>query len=566
MGLFKSLLILLPVCASYCAENTDVTTAASVDRRHIFYLIQKSTPTEAFNLYRKYVEERHGEHDIEALQNCAFILLEKGIKSDDPEMQLLSIYGSGIGNCSASINILESGIKSKNPIIQLASLRYLSTFPDDRSEELLNRAMNSPFFYTRLEAAYILAQNKSRSSIGQIEGLMQKLPPEAHYFFPELFALNGSHEAMNILRRLINGPNNITKIEAILSAARFQRDDLLAIIRAHATHTHIAELEACASALGSLKDTQSVPLLKKLAEHREENIALAASISLYGLGESSALHKISELAHKENLFAIYACGDLPGTEDLLYALCSHANAHVRLNAVLSLLKLRDARATDYLSEFLFEDSREIGFQPHVTLGRSLVCWKVVSSIGQGEAMRKEYLQALTLNFREMLLKNILELPQAQFLNISKRILDNGHMRLVPVLVMLLENNQSKEAVDLLKSNAERAGFPLLRAYCHLALYRMRHPGYSEKYLLDFIKGHKETQIVQFRPSMQREFTQLPSTFELTPEESSRLLIESYQAIAERRDTQSIQILFDALADAEGGNQYILAGILLRALQ
>jgi HEAT repeat protein len=566
MGLFKILLIFSALAASGSLAYSSEEQPPAVDRRHIFYHMQKGNYNSAFDLYRKYLDERNGIHDIEALQNCAFILLEEGVKNPDPETQLLSIYGCGIGNCSASISILESGIKSSNPTIQLASLRFLSTFPDDRSEELLNRAMNSPFFYTRLEAAYILAQNKSRSSVGQIEGLMQKLPSEAHYFFPELFALNGSHEAMSILKRLMNGPNTATKIEALLSAARYHRDDMLPVLRTHATHTNIAELEASASALGILKDAQSIPLLRKLAEHREENIALAASLSLYALGEASALQKISQLATQGSLFALHACGEIPGTEDLLLRMSNHPNVHVRLNAVLSLLQRRDPRCTDHLAEFLFEDEREMGFQPQVTLGRSLVSWKMVSSVGQMDTMRKEYFRALAVNFRERMLQLALELPHDDFLKIARFLLERGQMSLVPVLVQLLENIESKEALKLLMTHAERTGFPLLRAYCHLALYRMQYPGFSEQYLLDFIHNHQEIQIVQFRPSMQRELTQVPSIFELTPEEKSRFLIETYEAIADKKEEKSIQILVEALAKAEGANRFILAGILLRALQ
>ena len=109
-----------------------------------------------------------------------------------------------------------------------------------------------------MEAAYQLANRKHRSAVGQIESLMQRIPPMFRFYFPQFFALIGTSEAITILKALIEDPYTFVRVESILAAARFDRDDLLPAIRAAATHANISEQEAAACALGTLKDSKSL--------------------------------------------------------------------------------------------------------------------------------------------------------------------------------------------------------------------------------------------------------------------------------------------------------------------
>jgi hypothetical protein len=147
--------------------------AETIDPRHIAYLMQIQEFATSINLYQEY-RKTTGKHNFEILQQMALILLDQGAHSVDPEKQLLSIFGAGIGGLS-SMDILESGIKSKQPETQVAAIRYLGKLQDDRSDELLNKAMASEFFFARMEAAEQLALRKATSSVGQIESLMYTL-------------------------------------------------------------------------------------------------------------------------------------------------------------------------------------------------------------------------------------------------------------------------------------------------------------------------------------------------------------------------------------------------------
>ena len=84
-----------------------------------------------------------------------------------------------------------------------------------------------------------------------------------------------------------------------------------------------------------------------------------------------------------------------------------------------------------------------------------------------------------------------------------------------------------------------AGAPLIRAYCNLALVRLKEPGPYEKLLEQWIVSKQNQELVQFRPSLPWATRLAESHFELTPEESSSLLIESYQVLANKHDEKSI---------------------------
>ncbi len=329
------------------------------------------------------------------------------------------------------------------------------------------------FFPTRMDAAFQLALRKSRTAVGQIESLMYKVPPFMRFFFPQFFALIGTNDAIAILRALMDDGFHATRIEAILNAARFGRDDLLPLIRSRATHLNIAEQEACATAFGLLKDSKSLSLLDKLSQSPSDNVRLAALRSLHLLGNEKAKSEIILLAKQENLFAIALLGEIAGGEQTLAALLYHSDIHIRFNAAVSLLKRRDMRSCATLKEFLVRDSKDLGFQPQFSVGNSLMSWKVIPSALQHQKNSPFDLLTLTLNVKEHLLRECLELPEAQFLDIASFLFDYKQIDLIPLLISLLENLNTPEAIHLLETKAQNPGTPLIRIYCNLALYRLK---------------------------------------------------------------------------------------------
>jgi HEAT repeat protein len=387
-------------------EIAGVKVRTGINKLHILYLLQSREFGRAIDLYEEY-RQALGRHDFEILQQMGMIILDQGARSPDPENQLMSIFGSSMAGIAASIDILEAGILSAHPQTQMAAIQFLGHLQDDRCEELLTKAMSSDYFFTRMEAAYQLSNRKARTAVGQIESLMHKIPPQMRFFFPQFFALIGTKDAISLLKHMMDDPFHMTRIEAILSAARFGRDDLLPRIRSRATHLNIAEQEACATALGYLKDSKSLALLKTLAQSPSSNVKLAACRSLYLLGDDASKAEIETLSKEGNLFAIGLLGDIPGSEKTLIPLLYNSDPQIRFNAVFSLLKLKSSVVIDALPEFLVRDSRDLGFQPQYAIGNSLMAWKVIPSAQQHQQDGPNDLLTLSVTVREHLLRECL---------------------------------------------------------------------------------------------------------------------------------------------------------------
>lgn len=541
--------------------HEDIKTA----KHQVLYLMQKGEVERSLALYQKQVECEK-KHDFSLLEELGYILLNQGAQSEEEECQLLSMYGAGIAGTLESVEIYEFGMKSRNPMAQVATIHFLSEVLDDRAEELLLSAFSSPYLGIRLEAAYALAMRKSLKATGLIDSLMQKLPPHFRIFFPELFAMIGTADAMGVLQRLINDRFPPVRLASILAAAKFGRDDFLNSIRSSLTHSEQAEQEACAAAIGYLKDANSIPALEKLAASPSPPVKLAACRSLIQLGSQAYEQEIIKAAQEKNPLAIMLLSDIPHTESLLASLAEDYNFNIRVNASLALLKKRDVRAVPTLMKMLIQDEKDLGYQPMFSHGRSLMAWKVIPSSTQYAKKMERDIPSISLALKEQILMEALELPEAVFLLAARELFEKKQNDLIPLLIHLLENLKTPAAIQLLKHQSRRAGAPFIRTYCHLSLYRLGIEGPHRDLLFHWVEEKKDHEMIRFRPILPWTEQQRTSTFQLTPEETSRLLVEAFVTLAERHDPEGIDLLLSAIQKGHKKNRYALAGLLLKSIQ
>jgi hypothetical protein len=101
----------------------------------------------------------------------------------------------------------------------------------------------------------------------------------------------------------------------------------------------------------------------------------------------------------------------------------------------------------------------------------------------------------------------------------------------------------------------------------LALFRLRMEGNYEKQLMEWLSKKRDSELVKFRPMALRSSLRLPdSAFDLTPEENSRLLIDSLEALVRRNEEKGIDLLLSLIEDGNPKNRPILAGLLLQMMQ
>ncbi len=560
MGFFKGLCII----AMAAALPLFARTSDEEIKLHALYLMQQNQIEEAFGRYREY-SEQSGRHDFEALQRMGLILLQKGIQTAEPQVFMMTLFGAGLSGSAGALEILETGLTHPDPQIQLLALHFIAGFEDDRTGDLLNRAMSSDFLSTRMEAAFYLAQKKHPLAVGQIEGLMFRLPPIFKPYFPSFFALHGTSEATLALRRLIEDPDPQVRIESILNVARSGRDDFLPLLRKRLTHAQIAELEAAAYAVGALKDGASSLKLKKLALSSIDSVRLAAALALFHLGDRSHVPAIFEMAQKKNLFAIASLGEIEDSEKILSELIQSADLQVRINAAVALLQRRDPRCLTPLAEILIEDGRGLAFHPFSSVGRTQMAIKAIPS-AELRAKDPTLNLGFSLAMREHFLREAIHLHEEHFLRLAEAIFSRQQNDLVPALISLLENLRTEEAIALLKEGTKKIAAPLIRDYCHLALFRLNVEGPYEEYVNHWVMRQKHEELIRLRPLLPWKFRLDQSDYVLSPEETSRLLIESFLSIANRRDEKSIAFLLEAIQFSPPANRYALMGLLMRATE
>jgi HEAT repeat protein len=557
----------IPTIVAVDESNRDpIEESLSATPTHVLFMMQQGHLTEAIQHYRTYVA-RTGAHDFVLLRQLSTLLLEHGYQQPDMEDQIMTMFGAGVAGDPQLLPILRSALNSHHPQVQMIAVDLLAQMKNDAADDLLNRAMSSPYLSTRFEAGFQLATKRLPTAASQLEALMAKVPSELRPLFPQLFTMVGNHQSDAILRQLLADTQPLVQRATILSVSHADRDDLLPQIRKLSLQLDPLQQEACAFALGRLLDSSSLSRLQELSNSPSINVQIAALSALYSLGQQEAALKMQQLAQQNHLHAIVALAEMPGSENVLAALLHSSEIGVRVNATMALLHLRDPRATEGLEEILIRDSRDLAFHPHFSVGGAQMCWRVVPSATHN-FNDDSYALEISTHMRELALSEAINLPEEYFLKTAALIFHHKQNDLVPMLVHLLENLQTPAAISMLQEQQLHAGAPLIRDYCNLILYRLKQPGPYEDNLRRWVRAQRHTDLIRLRPML--PWDQRPSrdssSYQLTPEETSRLLVESFETLAQRQDASAVNALLNAIEKGNPHNRYALAGLLIKATE
>lgn len=529
----------------------------------ILYLIQTGHLNDGLDLYKSYAKEL-GHHDQELLREISFLLLDQGARSNDPETQLMAIFGAGISLSEKALHILEAGVEHQLPQIQLVSLNFLSKYHNDLADELLKRGMIAQHPLIRLETVFLMAEKKLPTALAHAESLMYKFEKEVWPIFTEIYAMIGSNAAVKLMRKMLASTDSKIRLAMVHNAAEYGRDDLLPQIRTLAAQHDLALQEACAYALGELGDHSSIPRLKELAVSKSANVKLASLIALYKLGIKETANEIQAMASAGDLFAIAALGQIPNSEVTLLPQLLSKNIQIKINAAIALLELEDSRCIMGLEDLLVRDHRDLIFGKTSSIGRSLQAIKAIPS-GTENLQDNPLLYELSLHLKEAIVEKAKDLPEKQFLDIADALLSLQENELVPILVELLEEKRSDKAIRILKKYQQMLGAPLIRNYCNLALYRLKEEGPHAEILQEWVGKKQNESLIKFRPFVPAELRKRSEgSYQLTPEETSRLLIETFETFVRMKDTKGIDVLIEAIQNGNSKNRYALAGLLIHA--
>ena len=278
------------------------------------------------------------------------------------------------------------------------------------------------------------------------------------------------------------------------------------------------------------------------------------------------LKEVEKEANAGNLFAIKLLGEMPGSEESLVKLLESPNLQIKVNAAVSLLELSDPRCLSIIAQLLLRNSRDIAIGKSSSQGKSLSALKVIPSAQQYFENDPVGLE-VSLNLREDILRKAVELPEKEFLALAHAIFDSQQNDLIPVLSGVLENHPTEAVIALLKKHQQKVGAPLVRNYCNLTLYGLKQSGPYAQNLLDWVTQQSNIDLIRFRtlvPIDQRDHSD--TTFELTPQETSRLLVDAFESFVSGQDDKGIDVLISIIQTGNPKNKYALIGLLMRAIQ
>jgi HEAT repeat protein len=530
----------------------------------ILFQIRKDQDKQAISNYKELVAST-GSHQFELLHQMGLALLDQGFRQKNPEAQLMAIFGASIAMNDEVYYILEEGLKSPHPQIQLVALTVLAKIQNDQADRALLKALSADHPLIRLEALSLLCQKQHPQASSQAESLMIKTPKILLPLFPQLFVAIGDDHANKVLRRLLNDSSSEVRVAAILSIAEQGRDDFLPQIRQLSSHFNYSQQEVCAKALGLFNDEQSKQKLEKLALSQYPSVALAANEALVRLGNKEALEVIKKKALSGDIFAMIVLGSFEGGEETLSSLLNNPDIQIRLNATLALLKRSDSRSLKCIEDVLIYDKRDLGFSKISSPGGAFTAWKATSSTSQ-IFQDDPSIHAEHLHLRETVLGRVSKLPEKDFLAVADLIFSRRQQDLIPKTIALLVDLQSDRSIALLKKYQQELGAPLVRHYCNLALYKEDESGPYGDQLKEWVRGKKNSGLFQFRPVISWEKLGENYSRELTPEETSNLIIQCYETFALKQDKEGLEIILEAIQNGDSNNKYVLAGILVRAIQ
>lgn len=528
----------------------------------ILFLVHQGEHDRALKLYKNLFQSRK-QHDYELLHQIGLKILSEGCYKNDPESQLLSLFGASVSAHEDAYDILEHSLKNRFPEIQLVALNALAHFQTDRADQALLRALGSSFLQVRYEAVHLLCKKKHPQAVNQAESLLYKSPKALWPLYPSLFASSTDPHSTNILSKLLSHFSEKVRLAAILSISKYERDDFLQKIRQRACHCSFALQEASAYTLGCLKDTEGVPLLKQLTTSQYSTVALAAHLALFHLGDENAIKTLEKCAQKGDVFAIASLGTISDQSHVLLQLLESSEPQVHFNALIALIEQNHPRGLELIDEILLRGKKDLAFTPYHSPGKSIKAWKVISSASQ-LLKNDPFAYQEHLNLKISLLKKVSAQEESHFIDLAHQIFTKQQNDLIPATIELLEELNTKKAIECLKQHQQQLGAPLVRQYCNLALYRLNEPGPYGEQLRQWVNVQSKTEFIRLRPINPWEYGE--SCFTLSPEETSQLLIEAFEAFATQQDSFGIETLIEAIATGHAKNKYALAGLLLRATQ
>lgn len=534
-------------------------------RHQIIQQVVNNKDDLAISYYRSHCHSKKQEYSL--LRELGFAILERDVLSSDVSTQRLALLGISLTADEHALSFFQEALKSHDPALQLYALRQLCQYQEASAESALKHAMSSPYILLRLEAAYLLALGHFPSALSQIEALMQKCPDEILPLFPILISEVTSDGAIHHLRKLLMNPSQDVRLAAVHSIAKRPNDVFIPYIRTLASQNDSIQSEACAYALGLMKDSLAVPLLTKLVNSNVPDTSLAACIALRELGYKAYEQKIIDAAMSGNPFAIHALTQIDNTKDQLLQLIQKGDACIRANAVIALVYTKDPRAPQYMLDYLSPISPQPPLIRVLSNGKSLYAYKT-APLNLYDTPVWETACELSLMEKEKWLEDCYACGEKPFLQLAHQLIQRRQSDLIPSIFHLLQQSLSEECDRFLETYARMPGYPLVRNYALIALLKRGEKETCYPPLKEWVSTQWKIDIFEFRPSItpwQAIDNDLIQS-DLKPNETAKLFLDALEALIAEQDDTTVEFILEALEKSHRTLHPIFAALLVRLVQ
>jgi HEAT repeat protein len=493
------------------------------------------------------------------LETLSSEVFQKIANGGDLDATIMTLMATTACHHPISYGLAQQLLRHPHPIVQLCAVQALSQINSSFADQILIEALRSDFPIIRLEAAYKIACKRGKDSFFHLDALSYKLPEPLLPYLPELFAIEGSSQAMTKLRHFLYSKDEEIVIHSLLAIGRQHLSEFSDTLLAFDPHSP-SVVEALAFALRAADQTKAIDRLKKLLLHPNSCVQIQSALSLAFLGETSYQDKIIQLAEQGNLFALFALSECPHAH---FFTLHEKSKSFAINKALAMLRQKDTEAVGTICNLLSSDEDKVIYMSPSS-GYTSIYWDI-APLHSFEADQRPVLFEQSLSYKEEILSASLELSEEAFFTIASYVFDNEIIPLYPCLIGLLKNQESDLGIALLEKEANAIGRPYNRAFAQLALFQLRSSKDEESLqkILDFAR-QKPERPWRFPVPWASFARQEDRGKEQQTNASARLYIETLQTLSEASSQKSINILVAELSQAQTPYVPFICAALLHA--
>ncbi|WP_100934070.1 HEAT repeat domain-containing protein [Candidatus Chlamydia corallus] len=556
----------------FCSLPVSLVAKFPESVSHKILYISTQSIQQALEIYLDALDT-YADHDFFVLRKIGEDCLKQGIRSSDPQTRKSTIIGAGLAGSSEALDVLSQAMETPDPLQQLLVLSAVSGHLGKTSDELLFKALASPYPIIRLEAAYRLANLKNTRVIDHLHSFIHKLPEEIQCLSAAIFLCLETEESDAYIRDLLAAKKSSIRSATALLIGEYQQKRFLPTLRNLLTSASPQDQEAVLYALGKLKDGQSYYNIKKQLQKTDIDVTLAAAQALIALGkEEDALPVIKKQALEERPRALYALRHLPSEIGIPIALpifLKTKNSETKLNAALALLELGcDApELIEYITDWLVEPHYNETLTLSFSKGHTLQNWKRVSIIVPQDRQEKERLLSTARVVEEQILTFLFRLPKEAYLPCIYKLLASQKTQLAATAISFLSHISNQKALDLLFQAAKLPGEPIIRAYADLAIYNLTKDPEKKRSLHDHARNLIQKTLLFVDTENQRPNPKMPYLrYQVTPESRTKLMLDILETLAISKSFEDIRLLIQLMAEGHVKNFPILAGLLIKIVE